>query len=150
MEDSLQAVQIDPTFTKAYTRASKCYLAMGQYERAREALRQSGEAGAAADVANIDKYDKMQQKAAELVTTNPQLALAFLSQLLQHTPANTKAAILQVQALLNTNQVDKAKQAADALFRADSRNTDILYIRGLCTLPHRQPRHGAQAHASPC
>lgn len=132
LDDSLQAVQIDPSFSKAYVRASKCYLAMGQYERARDMLRQSKEGSTATDMANIDKYEKMQQKAAELATSNPQLALAFLSQLLSHTPANTKAHVLQVQALLNTNQLDKAKQAADTLFRADSRNTDILYVRGLC------------------
>ena len=131
LDDSLQAVQIDPSFSKAYVRASKCYLAMGQYERARDMLRQSKESSAS-EMANIDKYDKMQQKAGEFVTTNPQLALAFLSQLLAHTPANTKAQILQVHALLNTNQLDKAKQAADTLFRADSRNTDVLYVRGLC------------------
>ena len=132
LDDSLQAVQIDPSFSKAYVRASKCYLAMGQYERARDMLRQSREGSTASEMANIDKYDKMQQKAGELVTSNPQLALAFLSQLLQHTPANIKGQILHIQALLNTNQLDKAKQAADNLFRADSRNTDILYIRGLC------------------
>ena len=83
-------------------------------------------------MANIDKYDKMQQKAAELVTTNPQLALAFLAQLITHTPANTKASLLHIQALLASNQLDKAKQAADTLFRADSRHPDILYTRGLC------------------
>ena len=132
LDDSLAAIQCDPAFSKAYARASKCYLAMGQYDRARDMLRASKESGTAVDMANIDKYDKMQQKAAELVTTNPQLALAFLSQLLTHTPANTKAHILHVNALLNTNQVDKAKQAADTLFRADSRNTDVLYVRGLC------------------
>ena len=131
LDDSLQAVQVDSGFSKAYVRASKCYLAMGQYDKARSMLQQCKD-NTAADRANIDKYDKMQQKAAELVTSNPQLSLAFLSQLLQHTPANTAALVLQVQALLNTNQVDKAKQAADTLFRADSRNTDILYVRGLC------------------
>ena len=132
LEDSLRAVEVDAGFSKAYVRAGKCYLAMGQYDRARDMLRRCREGNMAADMANVDKYDKMQQKAAELVTSNPQLALAFLSQLLQHTPANVKAQILQVQALLNSNQVDKAKQAADTLFRADSRNTDILYVRGLC------------------
>ena len=132
LDDSLQAIQSDATFGKAYVRAAKCYLAMGQYDRARDMLRQSKEGSATAELANVDKYDKMQQKAAELAGTNPQLALAFLQQLMQHTPANVKAQLLQVQALLGTNQVDKAKAAADTLFRADSRNTDVLYMRGLC------------------
>ena len=132
LQDSLAAIDADPTFSKAYGRASKCYLAMGEFGQARVMLSRSPVKAAAAEVEEVTKYERMQMKAAELLPTNPALALQFLHSLLLHTPANNKALALQIQALINTKQVDKAKLTVDALYREDPKNVEFLYLRGLC------------------
>ena len=132
LDDSLQAIQSDPSFDRAYLRAGKAYLSMGLVDEARDMLRQCKDSNAAAELANIDKCEKLRRKAVELVPSNPQLALAFISQLLQITPADEEAQQLQVEALLGANQLDKAMQAADALYAADSGDMDTVYWRGVC------------------
>ena len=132
LQDAVAAIDADPSFSKAYTRASKCYLSMGQYAEARAALQRSPVKPAGSELADIDKYERMQQRAAELVSTNPQLALQFLSQLLIHTPGNVKAQLLQAQALLALRQLERAKAALDALYRDEPNNVDVLYWRGCC------------------
>ena len=132
LADSIAAIESDPTFHKAYNRAAKCHLAMGDFGQARRLLSQSPVKPTAADLAEVDKYERMQQKATELQSSNPHLALQFLSSLLQHCPANKRAHALQVQALINAKQLDKAKATVDALYREDPKNVEYLYLRGLC------------------
>ena len=131
LADSLAAIAADPTFAKAYTRASKCHLSMGNFGQARLLLAQSPVKASAAELAEVERFEKMQQRAAELVSSNPPLALQFLTPLLQHCPGSQKAQALQVQALLAGKQVDKAKLAVDALYREDPSNVEFLYLRGL-------------------
>ena len=132
LTDALAAIEADPTFAKAYTRASKVHLAMGEFTQARLILTSSPVKPTTAEVEEIAKYERMQSKAAELLPTNPALALQFLHSLLLHTPANTRGLALQVHALIKCHQVEKAKSTVDALYLDDPTNVEFRYLRGLC------------------
>ena len=132
LREALLSIESDASFSKAYLRASKCYLAQGKYEQARHMLKQTKDELAPAVSGNIDMLEKMQAHSAELAKVDPIVAIKQLLVLLQGTPANVKAHLMRIQSLLDSEQLVMAKHAADTLYEDNSRNVDVLYIRGLC------------------
>lgn len=134
LEDCLKAISLDPRFEKSYVRASKCYLALGNFEEASSVL--SG-------LLQLNPYLSsliQQKKLVERVKSEWENALAraeaqdwstarlLLKNIHEHCEHFNPATRLYAEALLSCNMINDARQLIQKLLRNDSTSVPTLLL----------------------
>lgn len=138
LADCQAAIRLDPGFTKAYFRAARSYIALGQLERAEQQLAEVirlepnnrsvgpqqqrirdlgilvGAARQQLDAGNFDNAIQLAQRMFQLAEFD-----GFLP-----------AVLTQVRALLEMRQVERARELINAAYETHKQDVEVILLRG--------------------
>lgn len=143
IDDCAKAVQLDPTFVKAFMRAGKCHCSLGDLKQARLQLRYAIDLEPAnsqvdEELKRIGKAECELERAKSLLKekkyTGTLASLAVAARIIgyEETPAGVvpfKWRALRAEALCGTKQYNEAMKVATDLMRYDANNPDGFFIR---------------------
>ncbi|KAM9969805.1 hypothetical protein ACTFIR_001642 [Dictyostelium discoideum] len=137
IKDSLKAIELDRSFIKGYTRASKAYIHLAQYDQAASIIVR----GLVFDPRNNEllqeknQIDSIQRTISSLTKekalSNPSSSLNQIENVLSQSKYNTQLQVLKARVLIELKQYPQASNLMTTLLQEDSRNPEYLYVRGL-------------------
>jgi len=137
IEDCKAATNLDPNLMKAYQRAAKCSLQLGDLQECRkqnfEVLRlDPKEPTALEDLKTVDRVEKEIKTAKDLLQKSEwHKALAHVEIALKFANLSDALKLLKARALLGLNKPQEVITLTSDVIRNDSNSAEALYLRGL-------------------
>eukprot|EP01119_Soliformovum_irregulare_P011632 TRINITY_DN2938_c0_g1_i4.p1 TRINITY_DN2938_c0_g1~~TRINITY_DN2938_c0_g1_i4.p1 ORF type:complete len:484 (-),score=130.44 TRINITY_DN2938_c0_g1_i4:13-1464(-) len=137
IEDCKAATSLDPNLMKAYQRAAKCCLQLGDLQECRkqnfEVLRlDPKEQVALEDLKTVDRVEKEIKIARELLQKSEwHKALAHVEIALKFASLSDAVKLLKARALLGLNKPQEVITLTSDIIRNDANSAEALYLRGL-------------------
>eukprot|EP00094_Tigriopus_californicus_P008179 TCALIF_07875-PA protein Name:"Similar to DNAJC7 DnaJ homolog subfamily C member 7 (Homo sapiens)" AED:0.13 eAED:0.13 QI:0/0/0/0.85/0.83/0.85/7/0/529 len=138
LKDAKTCVELDSDFTKGYIRMIKCCVALGEVASAKQALQRALEiepdnAGLKSEKNSVDSLEKFKNEAQSAFNDKEyRKALYCLDRALTIATACRNLKILRAECLAFLGRIPEGQEVANDLLRADGRNADAMYVRGLC------------------
>eukprot|EP00462_Mataza_sp_D1_P023455 CAMPEP_0175142270 /NCGR_PEP_ID=MMETSP0087-20121206/12692_1 /TAXON_ID=136419 /ORGANISM="Unknown Unknown, Strain D1" /LENGTH=544 /DNA_ID=CAMNT_0016426027 /DNA_START=60 /DNA_END=1694 /DNA_ORIENTATION=- len=140
LDDCLAAIKINPDFTKAYVRAAKCYVAMGECKAAEsfllsgmkpDAPPSSGKADLENELLSVKNISTKLEAAAKAVEAEEfRKAIHICSSISSQSPDNLAIQLVQAAGLMGSKQMEQARKLLNDLYRIYPHNHDVLCLRG--------------------
>jgi len=149
LDDALKATQLDPTFTKGYLRAGKCYVKLGDFVRAKMQYEKAmglepNNADAKKELHLVTKVQGEIDQGKRLLDQGKYMeAVRAFAQVLAEVEASLPVMVLKARALLGLGQHDQASKIASLVLRQEPHNVEALFVRGKALF-----RSGSLDHAA--
>jgi len=132
MEDAKTATNIDPLFSKGWSRLAKCSVMLGDTVTARQALARAGQDGDA-ELRSIDTLDRFKAEAnTAFESKDHRKALYFIEKCLEIATHCLSLKTWRAECLAFLGRYPEAQEAANGVLGLDNMNADAIYVRGLC------------------
>ncbi|XP_059220602.1 dnaJ homolog subfamily C member 7 isoform X1 [Stomoxys calcitrans] len=138
LTDARTAVQLDPSFEKAYVRIAKCCVAMGDIIGAEQAIKKIEELDPQSKSVNTEKQAAQQLRQLEqTIQTNYDSkayrnVVYYLDTGIKLAPACYRYRLLKAECLAFLGRCDEAVDIAISIIKLDNTSADAIYVRGLC------------------
>jgi len=149
LDDALKATQLDPSFTKGYLRAGKCYVKLGDFVRAKMQYEKAmdlepNNADAKKELHLVTKVQSEIDQGKRLLDQGKYMeAVRTFAEVLSEVEASLPVMVLKARALLGLGQHDQASKIASLVLRQEPHNVEALLVRGKALF-----RSGALDHAA--
>jgi len=133
LQDAKSATNIDPEFSKGWSRVAKCSLLLGDTVTARQALQKAVGTDGDAELRNIETLDRFKAE-ADTATNNKDYrkALFCLDKCLAIATHCLALKTSRAECLAFLGRYGEAQEAANGVLSLDNLNADAIYVRGLC------------------
>jgi len=137
LEDAKQAVELNPTYSKAHARVLRCLILMGRAEESRRhydflshSVKESKEVTSEVEFGKT--FEKLKEDIEKYSTREEWRSVAYYCQrLLEQVPTLTAYKIKRAEALVLNKRVLEAVDIVMDVLRLDNRNVDAIFVRGL-------------------
>jgi DnaJ family protein C protein 7 len=149
LDDALKATQLDPSFTKGYLRAGKCYVKLGDFVRAKMQYEKAlglepNNADAKKELHLVTKVQSEIDQGKRLLDQGKYMeAVRAFAEVLAEVEASLPVMVLKARALLGLGQHDQASKIASLVLRQEPHNVEALFVRGKALF-----RSGSLDHAA--
>jgi len=135
LEDARTSTNLDPDFTKGWTRVARCCVMLGDTVSARQALTKLGNLGDdnPTEQRNIETVEKMVSDSQQAYQSKDyRKSLWCLDKALEVANHSLVIKTSRAECLAFLGRYTEASEAANSVLQFDNLNADAIYVRGLC------------------
>lgn len=142
LKDAAAAVQLDPTFGKAYLRIAGCNMVFGDFEAAEQNLRLAAQHMDEKGAIEVQKEQARREKVCKFISDFEKCwskedwrsAVYFATQVIDAAPKMHSMVTRKAEALVYNKKVDEAMNLMADVLRMDDKNVDAIFVRGKLSL----------------
>jgi len=136
LADCTRARELDPTFAKAYARAAKVHMLLGEFGKAQALLQEQGQRTSTQPTAKELKdceagMQRVRQLEATVAAGSWSSVLYQAEALLKDSPDSLALRVTQCDAQLQLKKFEAAKTLSTELYKLAPRDSEVLRVRGL-------------------
>merc|ERR1711970_1435401 len=135
LEDARTSTNLDPDFTKGWTRVARCCVMLGDTVSAKQALTKLGNLGEdnPTEQRNIETVEKMVSDSQQAYQGKDyRKSLWCLDKALEVASHSLAIKTSRAECLAFLGRYTEASEAANSVLQFDNLNADAIYVRGLC------------------
>lgn len=135
LEDAKTSTNLDPEFTKGWTRVARCCVMLGDTVTAKQALTKLGNLGEEnpTEQRNVDTVDRMVSDSQQAYQSKDyRKSLWCLDKALEIATHSLTLKTSRAECLAFLGRYTEASEAANSVLQFDNMNADAIYVRGLC------------------
>merc|ERR1711892_808643 len=135
LEDAKTSTNLDPEFTKGWTRVARCCVLLGDTVSARQALTKLGDLGDdnTTEQRNIEMVERMVTDSQQAYQAKDyRKSLWCLDKALEVATHSSTIKTSRAECLAFLGRYTEASEAANSVLQFDNVNADAIYVRGLC------------------
>ena len=135
LEDARTSTNLDPDFTKGWTRVARCCVMLGDTVSAKQALTKLGNLGEdnTTEQRNIEMVEKMVSDSQQSYQAKDyRKSLWCLDKALEVATHSLTIKTSRAECLAFLGRYTEASEAANSVLQFDNLNADAIYVRGLC------------------
>merc|ERR1712050_324965 len=135
LEDARTSTNLDPDFTKGWTRVARCCVMLGDTVSAKQALTKLGNLGEdnPTEQRNIETVEKMVSDSIQAYQCKDyRKSLWCLDKALEVATHSLTIKTSRAECLAFLGRYTEASEAANSVLQFDNLNADAIYVRGLC------------------
>merc|ERR1712038_1345417 len=135
LEDARTSTNLDPDFTKGWTRGARCCVMLGDTVSAKQALTKLGNLGDdnPTEQRNIETVEKMVSDSQQAYQGKDyRKSLWCLDKALEVATHSLAIKTSRAECLAFLGRYTEASEAANSVLQFDNLNADAIYVRGLC------------------
>eukprot|EP00474_Spongospora_subterranea_P002612 CRZ03070.1 hypothetical protein [Spongospora subterranea] len=136
LQDSLKAIALDPMFCKAYVRAAKCYIHLGQLEDVYPLIKNanmkiSASFDVQAEVQRAKRLSRLLDECrAQIAAGKAASHLPSIQMLCEEMSQSLVAKIMLIEGMMARNKYEEVVSITTRLIREHSSNVTLLRLRG--------------------
>jgi len=135
LKDAETSTNLDPSFSKGWTRVVRCLVLLGETLNAKQAIVKLVELGedTSAEQKNIEMVEKMRDNSTSAYQANDyRKSLWYLDKALEVATNSNALRTSRAECLALLGRFSEASETANTVLQFDQMNADAIYVRGLC------------------